>query len=99
MEGRKQKFQTAGKGEGTRRKAKKRAQQLSEMEKVAESPEDRFLQIYIIPVREPQIPSPRMMPKPSRSGAAVKPMIGCGAPYIAVRMRMASPTSQMTPSR
>jgi hypothetical protein len=43
MEGRKQKFQTVDEGEGARRKAKKLAQHLSEMEKVAESPEDRFL--------------------------------------------------------
>ena len=43
MEGRKQKFKTVGEGEGTRRKAKKLAQHLSEMEKMAESPEDRFL--------------------------------------------------------
>jgi len=35
MEGRKQKFQTVGEGEGARRKAKKLAQHLSEMEKVA----------------------------------------------------------------
>ena len=43
MEGRKQKFRTVGEGEGARRKAKKLAQHLSEMEKVAASPEDRFL--------------------------------------------------------
>ena len=43
MEGRKQKFQTVGEGEGARQKAKKLAQHLSEMEKVAVSPEDRFL--------------------------------------------------------
>ena len=35
MEGRKQKFQTVGEGEGARRKSKKLAQPLSEMEKVA----------------------------------------------------------------
>ena len=35
MEGRKQKFRTVGEGEGARRKAKKLAQHLSEMEKVA----------------------------------------------------------------
>ena len=43
MEGRKQKFQTVGEGEGARRKAKKLAQQLARMEEVASSPEDRFL--------------------------------------------------------
>ncbi len=43
MEGRKQKFRTVGEGEGARRKAKKLAQHLSEMEEVAVSPEDRFL--------------------------------------------------------
>jgi hypothetical protein len=43
MEGRKQQFRTVGEGEGARRKAKKLAQHLSEMEKVAASPEDRFL--------------------------------------------------------
>jgi len=35
MEGRKQKFRTVGDGKGDRRKAKKLAQHLSEMEKVA----------------------------------------------------------------
>jgi hypothetical protein len=43
MERSKQQFRTVGEGEGARRKAKKLAQHLSEMEKVAESPEDRFL--------------------------------------------------------
>ena len=43
MEGLKQQFRTVGEGEGARRKAKKIAQHLSKMEKVAESPEDRFL--------------------------------------------------------
>jgi hypothetical protein len=43
MEGRKQKFRTVGEGEGARRKAKKLVQRLSEMEKIAASPEDRFL--------------------------------------------------------
>jgi hypothetical protein len=35
MEGRKQKFRAVGEGEGARPKAKKLAQRLSEMEKVA----------------------------------------------------------------
>jgi hypothetical protein len=43
MEGRKQKFQTVGEGEGARRKAKKLAQYLNQMEEVEASPEDRFL--------------------------------------------------------
>jgi hypothetical protein len=43
MEGRKQQFRTVGEGEGARRKAIKLPQHLSEMEKVAASPEDRFL--------------------------------------------------------
>jgi hypothetical protein len=38
MEGRKQKFQTVGEGEGARRKA----------EKVAASPEDRFLSCLVV---------------------------------------------------
>jgi hypothetical protein len=43
MEGRKQKFQTVGEGEGARRKAKKPAQRLNQMEAVEVSHEDRFL--------------------------------------------------------
>ena len=43
MEGRKQKFQTGGEGEGARRKAKKLAQRLNQMEEAPASPEDRFL--------------------------------------------------------
>jgi len=43
MEGRKQKFQTVGEGEGARRKAKKLAQRLNQMEEVEVSHGDRFL--------------------------------------------------------
>ena len=43
MEGRKQKFQTVGEGEGARRKAKKLAQHLNQMEDAPASHEDRFL--------------------------------------------------------
>ena len=43
MEGRKQKFQTVGEGEGARRKAKKLAQHLNQMEEAPASSEDRSL--------------------------------------------------------
>ena len=43
MVGRKQKFKTVGENEGARRKAKKLAQRLNQMEEAPMSPEDRFL--------------------------------------------------------
>ena len=43
MVGRKQKFQTVGEREGARRKAKKLAQRLNQIEEVEASPDDRFL--------------------------------------------------------
>ena len=43
MEGRKQKFQTVGEGEGARRKARKLAQRLNQIEEVESNPDHRFL--------------------------------------------------------